>query len=480
MSVRVEYVTTPDGVRIAFARRGRGPVLVWMPPFPARHVELEWKQPDEHRWLEWLSARYTLVQYDPRGLGLSDRGVTSFTLDDLERDLHAVVDRVTTGKVILFAKVNSAALAVSYAVRHAERVSHLVLWCATPRVVDGIGPHLDALVALAERDWELFIQAAAHLVRGWSASESASRLATLLRESLSPETVGPLLRDAAGVDVSGILPQVRTPTLVLHRRGITWVPLERAVDFTAGIPDARLVVLEGDSMSLWAGDVNDVIKALEDFLAPEEPEPAEEQTTRAAAVVPSLAFRHEGDYWTLAFSGRFCRLRDAKGLHHIAHLLRRPGEPIAAVDLLAALDGRATFDLPAAAVDGHHVNSVGDAGPLLDGRARSSYRRRLEDLRAILGEAERFNDTGRAGAARAEIEFLEDQLAAAIGLRGRDRRASSASERARLTVTKRIKGVLERISFRHPSLGDHLGRTIKTGQVCAYVPESDLPHRWLL
>ena len=100
-------MTTSDGVRIAYAKRGRGPVVIWMPPLPARHVELEWEQPGDRRWLEWLAGRYTLVQYDPRGLGLSDRTVTSFSLDAFERDIEAVVERVAVGPVVLFAKVNA-------------------------------------------------------------------------------------------------------------------------------------------------------------------------------------------------------------------------------------------------------------------------------------------------------------------------------------------------------------------------------------
>lgn len=472
---RVEYTMTSDGVRIAYARRGRGPVVVWMPPLPARHLELEWKQPDDRRWLEWLAGRYTLVQYDPRGLGLSDRTIGSYALDALERDLDAVIGRVASGPVVLFGKVNSGALAIAYAARHPERVSHLILWCATPRMAEGIGPHLEALVALAERDWELFVQAAAHLVRGWSATESASQTVTLIRAAISPEAVQPLLRDLLPIDVTAEMAAVRVPTLVLHRRGITWVPLDRAIDLAAGIPGARLVVLEGDSMALWSGDPSDLIHTIDEFLRPG----VQEEPARSVAPVPSEAFRYEGEYWTLAYSGRVCRLRDAKGLHHIAQLLRRPGEHVTAIDLLGALDGRAVSEPPGAR-GGPTVASVGDAGPLLDARARTAYRRRLDDLRMVLEEAERLNDPGRASAARAEMEFIEDQLAAAIGLWGRDRRAASTAERARLTVTKRIKGVLERISFRHPPLGDYLGRTIKTGLLCAYVPESDRPTRWWL
>lgn len=384
------------------------------------------------------------------------------------------MQRVATGPVALFAKVNSGPLAIAYAVRHPERVSHLLLWCATPRLGEGVGPHLDALVALAERDWELFIQTAAHLVRGWSAIESANQAAALLRAALSPETV-PLLREALHIDVTDQLALVRAPTLVFHRRGITWVPLDRAVELAANIPGARLVVLEGDSMALWSGDTSELMHVVDDFLGIGGPE----ESARAAAPGPSDAFRYEGDYWTLAFSGRFCRLRDAKGLHHIAHLLRRPGEYIAAIDLLAALDGNVVPEPPGAR-GGPTVASVGDAGPLLDARARTSYRRRLEELRSLLVEAEHLNDAGRVAAVRAEIEFIEDQLAAAIGLWGRDRRAASAAERARLTVTKRIKGVLERISARHPTLGAHLIRTIKTGLLCAYVPEPNRPTQWSL
>ena len=446
-----------------------------MPPIPARHIELEWKQPDDRRWLEWLAGRYTLVQYDPRGMGLSDRAVESYSLDAFDRDLDAVVGRVATGAVSLFAKVNSGALAVAYAARHPERVSQLILWCATPRVAEGVGSHLEALIALAERDWDLFIQAAAHLVRGWTNGESANQLATMLRASLSPEVVPALLRDALNIDATELLGQVRAPTLVLHRRGVTWVPLARAIDLASGIPGARLVELDGDSMALWAGDTSDVTHVVADFLGPDGPD----EPTRPSVAVPPNAFRHEGEYWTLSFSGRFCRLRDAKGLHHIAHLLGRPGEHVSALDLLAELDGHVEPEPPGARGD-MTVASVGDAGPVLDSRARNSYRRRLVELRASLAEAERYNDAGQASAARTEIEFIEDQLAAAIGLWGRDRRAASTAERARLTVTKRIKGVLERISSRHPTLGEHLTRTIKTGLLCAYVPDRGRLPRWWL
>jgi pimeloyl-ACP methyl ester carboxylesterase len=443
--VRVEYVTACDGVRIAYAKRGRGRSVLWMPPLPARHLELEWEQPREGRWLEWLAGRYTLVQYDPRGLGLSDRAATTFTLDAFERDVHAVVERVAPDGVVLCAKVNAGPLAIAYAARHPERVSHLILWCATTRMADGIGPHLDALLALAERDWELFTLTAGHLVRGWSAGESADQGAALLRASMSPEVVPALVRDAFRIDVTDWLPLVRSPTLVMQRRGVTWVPMERAVELARSIPGARLVVLEGDSMAPWSGDMSAVAEAFDDFLGPAAPaEPVHPPTA-----MPSDVFRCEGEYWTLAFAGRVCRLRDAEGLHHIAYLLERPGEPVPASDLL-------------------------------DGRATSTSRRRRNGLRPVPEEVDRFNDASRAVAVRTEMEFIENHLTAAVELGGRDPGVAPAAERARLTVTKRVKGVLQRIDRQHPALAEHLARSIRTGVVCAYLPAPGECMRWSL
>jgi non-specific serine/threonine protein kinase len=226
-------------------------------------------------------------------------------------------------------------------------------------------------------------------------------------------------------------------------------------------------------MAPWAGDAEAAARAIEEFVGAR---PLEEG---ADTPLTANTFRCEGEYWTLAFAGRVCRLRDAKGLHHIAYLLQRPNEQVAVVELLQALEpgapaGSARTDTRGAATAG------GDAGPLLDAQAKSAYRRRIEDLRAELEEAERFNDSGRAVAARSEIELIGQQLSAAVGLGGRDRNAASTAERARLTVTKRIKDAIDRIRRGHPSLGEHLSDTIRTGLLCAYVPDADRPVRWLL
>jgi hypothetical protein len=163
----------------------------------------------------------------------------------------------------------------------------------------------------------------------------------------------------------------------------------------------------------------------------------------------------EGEYWTVAHQGRTFRLKDSLGLRYIARLVAEPGRELHVLDLVGAR---------ADEVD------RGDAGELLDDEARDSYRRRLEDLREELAEAERFGDGARAARTREEIEFLAGELSRAVGLGGRARRAGGAGERARSAVQRRIKNAVERIGEHDAELAAYLGRSIRTGTFCVFRP----------
>lgn len=200
-------------------------------------------------------------------------------------------------------------------------------------------------------------------------------------------------------------------------------------------------------------------------------------------------FRQEGEYWTLAYHGTVCRLKDAKGLHYLAFLLGRPGEECHAVALVTAVDKPqatpATTSYSALreeqlAAPHLRVGGLGDAGAVLDAQAKAAYKRRLDELQDDLAEAQRFHDPGRAAQAQAELDFLTAELAAAVGAGGRDRRAASSAERARLTVTKAIKAALHKISASHPALGHHLATSITTGTFCSYTPDPTHPLSWTL
>src|SRR5262249_31646867 len=122
-----------------------------------------------------------------------------------------------------------------------------------------------------------------------------------------------------------------------------------------------------------------------------------------------------------------------------------------------------------------HVGDLGDAGAVLDAQAKAAYKRRLDELQEDLAEAQRFHDLMRAANIQAEIDFLTTELAAAVGLRGRDRRTASHAKRARLNVTKAIRAALRSISASHPTLGHHLTTSITTGTFCAYTPDPAQP-----
>jgi hypothetical protein len=169
--------------------------------------------------------------------------------------------------------------------------------------------------------------------------------------------------------------------------------------------------------------------------------------------------------WAFEFARRSVRVRDSKGVHYIAVLLERPGAEIHALELAGA-------DLSAASRDSR------DAGPLLDAEAKSAYRNRLAELRDDLEEATAFNDPERAAAAREEIDFLERELAAAVGLGGRDRRAASSAERARVSVTKAIRATIKRVGEHDPMLARELESTIRTGAYCVHQPDPRHPLGW--
>ena len=171
-------------------------------------------------------------------------------------------------------------------------------------------------------------------------------------------------------------------------------------------------------------------------------------------------FRRAGTSWTLSYAGQTVRLPDAKGLRDLAILLSRPGQPVPATELLALCGGgqltRAGLGLGADA--------------MLDERAKREYRHRLGELEEEIADAQDMGDAERADRARAEREAIAHELAAALGLAGRDRGLGDTRERARKAVTARLRDSLARITQAHPRLGRHLQASITTGTACTYQP----------
>ena len=188
-------------------------------------------------------------------------------------------------------------------------------------------------------------------------------------------------------------------------------------------------------------------------------------------------FRREGDYWMVSFDAQTVHVRDLKGMHYLARLLAEPGREFHVLDLVAVESGSVARP-DSAQPAGIPGPALGDAGEMLDARAKDAYRRRLAEIDDDIDQARAIGDGERAAQADAERDFLLRELSRAVGLGGRDRRAASASERARAGVTRAIRQAISRIAEHHPDLGEHLSRTIRTGTYCAYDPDPRAPADW--
>jgi hypothetical protein len=196
-------------------------------------------------------------------------------------------------------------------------------------------------------------------------------------------------------------------------------------------------------------------------------------STRPAAI-KSGVFRRDDRGWTLALDGTTVRVKDAKGVQFMARLLRHPEQEIHALDLVAAANESTGGGTTAAALGA----ALGDAGELLDRKARDAYKQRLDDLRERLVAAKQVGAVETATRLENEVDFLTHELSRAVGLGNRERRAGSAAERARLNVTRAIKAAEDAIAALHPALGAYLRVTIRTGTFCLYRPAAEAPVVW--
>ncbi len=291
MEPRIQYAKTKDGVSIAFCVHGKGTPLVQMWN-PQAHIQQQWGVPEFRTWYERLAQKRMLVQYDHRGTGLSRRDVSDFSLEALSLDLEAVVDRLELERFALWGNVIMGPVAIAYAARHPERVSHLILWCSYARGSDFLkSPQVQALLRLID-NWELYTDTLAHYGFGWGGGEAARLYATTIREGITQETLRVFQDQLFTADVTDLLPQVRVPTLVLHRRQLRLVSVDLATDLASSIPNARLALLEGDS----AGYHEDfeVLDAIDEFLSDGEEVAAGGEPTTVGTVHTILFTDVEG------------------------------------------------------------------------------------------------------------------------------------------------------------------------------------------
>lgn len=253
MRQAIRFCTSPDGVRLAFGMHGSGPPLVrvatWM-----THLQYDWDSPLWRHWLDGLADGRTLLRYDERGSGLSDRDVSRFSVDAWVEDLEAVVDAAGLEQFSLLGLSNGGAVAITYAVRHPERVSHLVL-CgsfAQGRLRRDPSPQAraeaDGLASLIRMGWgqanPAFRRVFTTLLVPGAAHEQMEWFDELQRISAAPETAALMRAAREDVDVADLVDQVTTPTLVLHAQDDAAAPFEQGRAVASAIPHARFVPLD--------------------------------------------------------------------------------------------------------------------------------------------------------------------------------------------------------------------------------------------
>lgn len=253
MRQRIHYVRTADGVRLAWADAGTGPTLVkaanWL-----SHLEYEWQSPVWRHWMEFLSSHFRFIRYDERGCGMSEWRAGPLTISEWTADLELIIASARIDSpVTLLGISQGAAVCIQYAVRHPERVARMILY----------GGYARGALRRGDERTERVYRAMAELARtSWSASNPTFRQIFTSRfipggtpeqlqwfndlcvKCLVGEVAGELLDARAQVDVCDLLPQVRTPTLVLHSRDDEVVPLSEGQRLAAGIPGAEFIELD--------------------------------------------------------------------------------------------------------------------------------------------------------------------------------------------------------------------------------------------
>jgi DNA-binding SARP family transcriptional activator/pimeloyl-ACP methyl ester carboxylesterase len=262
-SQTIRFCTAPDGVRLAYATTGQGPVLVkaanWL-----SHLEYDWNSPVWRHWLTGLAENNTLVRYDERGCGLSDWNVNEFTLDAWVLDLEAVVDALGLERFPLLGISQGASIAIEYAVRHPEKVSRLILYGGylRGRLHRNLTPEqqeeLEVMIRLIKVGWgkehPAFRQVFSTLFLPEGTPEQLHAFNELQRVTTSPEIAARIVSGFQVIDVQEQARRITKPTLVLHARGDLRIPFEEGRLMAATIPNARLVTLEGNNHILLEGE----------------------------------------------------------------------------------------------------------------------------------------------------------------------------------------------------------------------------------
>jgi pimeloyl-ACP methyl ester carboxylesterase/DNA-binding CsgD family transcriptional regulator len=330
MSGTREIRFLPRGARrVAYELRGEGPPLV-APAWWMSHLELDWENERYRRFWEGVADGYALIRYDRLGVGMSDRTLrkTDLTLDAEVATLRALLDELGLDRVSLLGGSSGSCTAVAFAAAFPERVERIVLYGSYP---DGAAitsqDVSEAIVATVHAHWGLGSRLLSDIFLGAADPAEHEHFARFQREAATAETAAALLGLVYRLDVRDRLPLVRSPALVVHRRGDRAVPYALGRQVAAGIPGAAFVPLQGSAHFPWHGDADAVVRACREALAPTTASSAPASEPKAA-----LLSRREHEILTYVARGMSDReiadhlVLSTHTVHrHVANIRRKLG-----------------------------------------------------------------------------------------------------------------------------------------------------------
>ena len=243
MEPRIQYAKTEDGVNIAYWTMGEGRRLLISPPMLFSHLTLEWQHPPLRAWYEQLAENRTIIRWDPRCYGLSERGAPGLILGDL-RDVEAVLNRNPGEPCDIVALSHAGNAAIEYAAAHPNDVANLVI--AEPNLTGGwiSEGQMKAITSVVDRDQTVWSESVARRSLGWESGKLAHAFAQFIQASVSLEDVQRFEREMADYDGMSVLSRLTSRTLVISCPLTDW-DREHAREVAAAIPDAELVEVAG-------------------------------------------------------------------------------------------------------------------------------------------------------------------------------------------------------------------------------------------
>jgi pimeloyl-ACP methyl ester carboxylesterase/DNA-binding CsgD family transcriptional regulator len=285
----IRFVDTAHG-RVAYSVMGSGPPLVIMLGWVS-HLGLMWEQAPYRRFVERLARDHTVIRYDKPGCGLSDRSRDAFTLDSELDVLRVLIEHLGLRRVSLLGCCDAGQVAVAYAAGHPDAVTSLVVYGSCARGADlAPAPVRESVLSMVRAHWGLGSRVMADIWFPEAPSEMALWFAQVQRAAATPEMAAGLLDMFYRTDIDDLLPAIRVPTLVLHRRGSRAVRFELGRQLAARIPGAQLSALEGRMQPIYAENEEAAATAVVSFTsAPEQRSVAKPLTDRELQVVSLIA-----------------------------------------------------------------------------------------------------------------------------------------------------------------------------------------------